>query len=59
MEVKFVSLFVHEEQNGFLYQGINKKTTGFLFDNKEDALEHQESFDFGLKVAGVHVLFVD
>ena len=62
MEVKFVSLFIHEEQKGFLHEDINAKSTGWLFDRKEQALEHQEVFeicDFGYKPVGVLVVVVD
>ncbi|KKN40814.1 hypothetical protein LCGC14_0729560 [marine sediment metagenome] len=59
MEVKFVSLFIHEEQHGFLYEGINPKSTGWLFDRKEQAQEHQEISEIGYKPVGVLVVVVD
>ncbi len=43
MKVQYISMVIYkEEQDGFLFKGVNKKTTCFAFDNKEKALEHQE-----------------
>ncbi len=43
MKVLYISMVIHEEEQiGFIFKGVNKRTTGFAFEKKEEALEHQE-----------------
>ena len=59
MKVQYISMVIHkEEQAGFLFEGVNKRTSGFAFDSKKEALEHQDqfiSYSGGEKACGVMV----
>lgn len=56
MKILYISLLVHGEAGGSIYEDCSRKSTGYAFDRKIEAIEHQAS---GLQIghpAGVLVV---
>ncbi len=43
MRVIFVSMVDHPRAKGFLYAGIEDEVTGWAFETRAEAIEHQKS----------------